>query len=64
MGFSSRILFWSTSLVFYTLVNTMNPWRKLMTKKRLSAVGFVAAVAIAVSGLFVPSASAADEIVV
>ena len=35
-----------------------------MTKKRFSAVGFVAAVAIAVSGLFVPSASAADEIVV
>ena len=35
-----------------------------MTKKRFSAVGFVAAVAIAVSGFVVPSASAADEIVV
>ena len=35
-----------------------------MTKKRYSAVGFVAAVAIAVSGFVVPSASAADEIVV
>ena len=35
-----------------------------MTKKRFSAVGFIAAVAIAVSGLVVPSASAADEIVV
>ena len=42
----------------------MNPWRKLMTKKRYSAVGFVAAVAIAVSGLVVPSANAANEIVV
>jgi len=35
-----------------------------MTKKRNSAVGFIAAVAIAVSGLFVPSANAANEIVV
>ena len=35
-----------------------------MTKKRFSAVGFIAAVAIAVSGLVVPSASAAEEIVV
>jgi maltose-binding protein MalE len=42
----------------------MNPWRKLMTKKRYSAVGFVAAVAIAVSGLVVPSANAANEIVI
>jgi maltose-binding protein MalE len=42
----------------------MNPWRKLMTKKRYSAVGFFAAVAIAVSGLVVPSANAANEIVV
>ena len=64
MGASAGDFLRSTSLVFYTLVNTMNPWRKLMTKKRFSAVGFVSAVAIAVSGLFVPSASAADEIVV
>ena len=42
----------------------MNPWRKLMTKKRFSAVGFISAVAIAVSGLVVPSANAANEIVV
>jgi len=64
MGASAGDFLRSTSLVFYTLVNTMNPWRKLMTKKRYSAVGFVAAVAIAVSGFVVPSASAADEIVV
>jgi len=42
----------------------MNPWRKLMTKKRLGAVGVIAAAAIAVSGLFVPSANANNTIVV
>ncbi len=35
-----------------------------MTKKRYGVAGFIAAAAIAVSGLVVPSASAADEIVV
>jgi maltose-binding protein MalE len=42
----------------------MNPWRKLMTKKRYGVAGFIAAAAIAVSGLVVPSAQAANEIVV
>jgi arabinogalactan oligomer/maltooligosaccharide transport system substrate-binding protein len=42
----------------------MNPWRKLMTKKRLGAFGVIAAAAIAVSGLVVPSANANNTIVV
>ena len=64
MGASARENTRADITCVHTLVNTMNPWRKLMTKKRNSAVGFVAAVAIAVSGLFVPSANAANEIVV
>ncbi len=64
MGASARENTRADITCVHTLVNTMNPWRKLMTKKRNSAVGFIAAVAIAVSGLFVPSANAANEIVV
>jgi arabinogalactan oligomer/maltooligosaccharide transport system substrate-binding protein len=42
----------------------LNPWRKLMTKKRLGVVGVIAAATMAFSALVVPSASATDEIVV
>jgi arabinogalactan oligomer/maltooligosaccharide transport system substrate-binding protein len=42
----------------------MNPWRKLMTKKRLGVVGVIAAATMAFSALVVPSANANNEIVV
>jgi arabinogalactan oligomer/maltooligosaccharide transport system substrate-binding protein len=47
-----------------TLAIHVNPWRKLMTKKRYGVAGVIAAAALAVSTLVAPSAYANNEIVV
>jgi arabinogalactan oligomer/maltooligosaccharide transport system substrate-binding protein len=47
-----------------TLAVHVNPWRKLMTKKRYGVAGVLAAAALAVSTLVAPSAYANNEIVV
>jgi arabinogalactan oligomer/maltooligosaccharide transport system substrate-binding protein len=47
-----------------TLAVHVNPWRKLMTKKRYGVAGVIAAAALAVSTLVAPSAYANNEIVI
>ena len=47
-----------------TLAIHVNSWRKFMTKKRYGVAGVLAAAALAVSSLVVPSAYANNEIVV